>query len=728
MKYNKIFLVSLLFVSLLICSSIQTSAVTNYFRSDLSDLFNNAAFDYTKFNWTTNRGTSGFCGLNTDIFAETTYLRRTAGYSGLSGTYNCYVDEHTFSLFNFNNGSFKKYDIYIDKSSTVNIHVNPTYQPAEYIHGLMLYYNITPSCAGGVCVPVGITIPLIEYSNTTQARSVWRMNINTATQEIKTYNESGALNNTFDLSGYPRWYVGFRDHVHGISTTVGTVESKAYNFSVFETDIIFDEVGASYSNNVYETSSQTFTNSFIVNTNIVDSISSASFYYDDIAYSATISPIVGGIFTVTSTIDVPAVTANSTFDFYWTISYSDGSSQTVTTETHTQSVTDTSFGECGTSGFTIPYLNMTTFEEGTFIELNSSIDMFFTYYLGNGSTFDAGGYSNLNNNQSRHNLCFNAPSQSLKMDAAISYYYVSPITNVTYSARQHFLDSAILSNDTTLLNLYMLTENSSTLTVFTVVDQSYNPIPDSFVLAKRWNPILDTFTLVGMCKTDFAGKCGISIRHLTAWYEYSVVVNNNVVLETEPLIETQIERTLIVTLLPDSVYLKFNDIQYTFEFNSTTNVFDLTWTDTTGLAAQGCLKVIKASDNSVYDYFCTTSTSGSISSTVTENGTFIGQAIFVQTTSEGTYSTVVKQIIVTIGTPERFEKLGLSGLIPGLIIVGTLTLIGIASGSVIFAVMLLGAGVVVSYVIGFINIPFAAIMSLVAIVIIIAFLATRRGQ
>lgn len=733
---KKILLISLILV---ISFSILVFAAT--FLPDLSDTFDDFSFNTAKWRFTTSitgsAGAPAHCPTATSNEAGQPYYTQVAGCS--ANPFSTTSTRTVLTCLNTSYGegydvggtsNFTDWDVYIN--STRILSITQASGSITSSHTLFIRNDTNTSVTSSADQTL-FTNSISGVSTDTNV-SQFRIHItDTPTLQTADLYIDGNLNTTKGLSLLNSWYVCWENKVQisGSAFSSGTSTTNAFNYSTFLTPIIFTNSTVSFNENVSETSSQAFNETFTANPNEFLSILGVNLNYDGENYPGEFLQINStGVLSVNAMIDVPAVSSNTTFNFFWDITYlSPSGITTIQSDTHQQLVSDTFFGQCGVGGAgSVVYLNATTYEEGTFEIKNSSLQAFFTYWLGSGTTFETGGYSNLSASTPSHKFCFTPSSETIFTDMAIDYYYTDNTTLETFPIRSYFLDGAELTSTTEELPLYMITDNSTTLTTFLVIDESYNPVINAFVLARRWNPITDQFTLVAMCSTDFSGHCSMYIRQDDAWHTYSVVKDNQVLFLSNPLIETQTERTLIISLIPDDPFQQFNNIQFDLSWNNNTNIFTLDWTDITGLAATGCLRVKQISDNSVLSYQCSTTAAAVLSYQITQNGTFVGQALFTQNNSQGTFTGVVDQIIVTIGKADRFVTIGLRGLVPGLLLIGTLTIIGLSIAGPFGGATGLIVSILAVFLIGFINFPPTVIYSIIAICILITFLASRRNQ
>lgn len=687
------------------------SALTNYYRADLSDNFNNSNLNSTLWNTTVSAGTSGFCfsgGAAANYWqTETTSYEQKSAFTGVSGSDACFVYQNTFGYYNYKNLSvFKQYDIYLNTTNTL---ISSGSNPSDRNASFSIYSSVT-----GTKI-----VDLMTFTNSTTS-SIWHLRINRALQTISAYNQDGSLNNTADVSAYSNWYIGWYDSVKGSATNAGGMSTKIYNYSVYESDIAAAESSVTYNSNVYGTTSQTFTSSLYWDNSTYSNIIT-KLYYDGVLYPVTVTKN-GNTATSTITLDTPSVSSitNKNFNFIY---YLD--SQTVNGSNYIQTINPTILALCNAT-INVPYINFTTKEEGSQVEMNASIATNFVYWLGAGVTYNTFSYADTNNNQSRFNFCFSPSNTPFTTTALIEYNYVNPVTNETWSLRQYYLDNAVLTNVTNSIDLYLLTANSTSPVTFTVVDENYHPVINAYIRIMRWNIATDQFYTAIIVKTGPDGKAVANIRLNDAWYMYQVLFNGNVLISTTPAIETQQARTIQVTIATPSTYTLFNNLSYSFIFNNVTKTFIFNYADTTGKVARGCLKVSGLLNSTIYYNLCLDSTSGNLAYSLTDNSTYVGEAQFYLTSNYSNQFQTVKRIIIGGTKPERFSKIGNFGIIPAILLIGTLAMIGIAMGSIVAASLLTIAGIVVSNLFGLVYFSPVVMYSLIALALVIAFMSRRK--
>lgn len=177
----------------------------------------------------------------------------------------------------------------------------------------------------------------------------------------------------------------------------------------------------------------------------------------------------------------------------WSVYYNE-----TTSNTFTDSVTFAQisrFSLCNTTNDII-FLNLTFQDETDLTRVNGEIDSSdFDYWW---QTGDVEEYSYINNtNATEWNFCYRPAWETVYIDGLISYSLEG------YRQRSYSINDQTLTNTTTDLVLYLLSEADSTAFSFQVLSQSESPLSNVYVVANR--SIGGTQTIVGNGYTDAAG-------------------------------------------------------------------------------------------------------------------------------------------------------------------------------------------------------------------------------
>jgi hypothetical protein len=452
------------------------------------------------------------------------------------------------------------------------------------------------SLANGTVIPVNYT--LIETNKDT----CW-----------KDYN---GVNTT--ISGCLNTSINYINGVNSVriwaNDTVGHIAGDVayFNYSFFENGRTFQNPIAEYAPNT-------------ISLNITFPVPylpiSANLIYDNTTYSSALSNIdSNSIFS--NTLYVSAGTKN----FYWNITYEDGSSNrySYVTSNSTQTINPSTALLCNATN-NVTFVRFTTKSIDTKLPVNSTFKTTWSYGPDQNNTANRKNlnYSDTNGNKSVYEFCLSPVSSTFY--ATVTIEYDAP----EYAQNYYYIYNGELTNQTQNITLYLLNESLTTLTTFQTIDRATFPVTDIIAYVQQYDVGTDTYYTVSMLKTDWDGK-DISFLY---WYDYLykiVFYQNGTFLEqTTPF---KISSTPLIFRVLDAQevgYEKFKDISYNLIYNNITQNIVLTFTKDSGLVTSGCLRVFKmtATNQSTICDQCETSNSATIYCNVASagNGTFIGQ-------------------------------------------------------------------------------------------------------
>ena len=475
----------------------------------------------------------------------------------------------------------------------------------------------------------------------------------------------------------------------------------------------------SYDNETYETADDTFKVNITLLSGVV--LQAAYVYYDNIRYIGTITNLGSNKYSIIKTLSVPLIDGGSeNRSFYWSFVYTSPIQKTQNTTTLNQTVSPLFLGLCNAT-YTTHALDIDIKEEGTFDDLNGTLEFSADYWLGDGTVKKPFTFSYLENDINSYDFCI-FPNKTFYIDDIISY------TATDYERRDYFLTNAELSNATMNLSLYLATTTTTDIFTVTVQDENSNPIEGAFINVQRWDIGTNNFYTIGVIKTTSDGTGIINMRLNDAWYRFQVNYNNKLYLTTEPRKESGTSRILNINLVAANPYNEFRNIDYSLIYDEDTNITSFIYSDTTGSVATACLRVLKleGDGNTEVYYSCVQSTSSVLTYKIEEDGTYIIRAIFRLTSEYDSVEQVVDEIIRQ-GTSERFVIIGKFGQVISLILIGTAATFGIAIGSIPLGLGLIGISLVLVYLMGWLNIAGSVLYGLISIIILIA-INLRRGR
>lgn len=281
--------------------------------------------------------------------------------------------------------------------------------------------------------------------------------------------------------------------------TVGNVQSQvvSWDYKVFENSRTYQE-------NVFETSSQTFT----LNITTDEPTSTSIFYYN--GESKTVVKTTGDDLIFTSTFDIPTISTTSNRSLYWQINY-DG--ETINTYNSSQIVTDWNMSFNNTKQL----INVTIYDEETLEIVNSTtLGILANNWLGTGT------YNISFSNSTELDGIFNigvSDSGINNLNSDIWLYY-----SATGYQQRNFYETYLLSNSSVQqIDLYLLLADAGILNIYSVTSNSgLFEVEDALVRAYKIEGA--TETLVDSALTDSSGQ---SLLFLDPDFLHKIVVTKS---------------------------------------------------------------------------------------------------------------------------------------------------------------------------------------------------------
>ena len=491
-----------------------------------------------------------------------------------------------------------------------------------------------------------------------------------------------------------------------------------WNYSAYE-------VSRSFNYFAYTTSNQTFNLSF--SSDLPALIASISLVYNGTAYqspfSSNVSLANGSIYTTSSNIVVPATNQNNqNISFAWNLSFTDGTSF-LTTPSY-QVVNTTFFSICnGTNSGPIS-MNVTIYSEGTSNTLPANINIGLTYALSpDGQVLNSFSY-NSSQSQSEYLFCI-SNNFTYYINGILSYYRNDSET------RNYYFNNMQVSNVTQVIPLYLAQTASTNLVTFDVVDQNQQAVSDTLIYLQRWNIPTDDYSTVTMVQTGQDGKATVNIVPDNTFYRQLVYYEGILYLTTtaQTIPSTTTEIPLKINTGSANPYNQFNNVVKTLVFNNNTNNVLFTWSDSSGSVSQGTMQISKITGNStqllsiVRGY----GVANTIPYTIVDNGTYLVLGCIKLISNYSSAIQCTDNLIISLGTPARFTITGRFGWAITLLLMGTMSFIGVAMGSIILGIVGIFGALIAAFYFGWLNFTstgsvatgwFGAIVSIAVLVIL----------
>lgn len=469
----------------------------------------------------------------------------------------------------------------------------------------------------------------------------------------------------------------------------------------------YDHDSESHTENITEGTSNTFSITFESDDDLE---LTAELFYNGTSQGYGTKSEAGYYTTFSKTIYAPQIESmNETFEFYWELVYTyDTGTETYNSSTHNQTVYQMILSDC-TGDVTSPkawIFNLK--DEYTSAAVNGTMEAAFTVATDNVNRtypfdFDA--------NYTSYSICIYPPWAELTTDAMIEYDAGG------YTPRNYFLDKAVSSNDTQAVTLYLLpAENATKITVH-IQDNYETPLEDYYLLTQKYDIGTNTYKTVDVSKTNYNGDC-YPYLELYEWYRFIVQHDGAVIKSFSP---TQIQSTTItltINTLEIGDFLYYENLAHSCTYNSVSTVLTCTVSELTGTPVDWNLAVRKRIIMNFYD-ICdvdATAASASLICNLTASGNATGHFYLYALTA------VADGVKLSLESGEIDNGIsagagyGDFGLIFALIIIITMTLAGNfhPAGSLLGNII----GIIISVMLGFIEIAFSFVLSLVFVAII----------
>lgn len=521
----------------------------------------------------------------------------------------------------------------------------------------------------------------------------------------------------FGEGGYDTNSVGLVDEVLIFNRTITEAEA----LKIYTSNWYYFNYSLTYNSSTTETRSESYlfnishntTDSFITSTNF-----SANLTWNGTDYPATPTIMTDyTLFNVTLTMPEVStntnVTLNWTYTFYGVDRYDFDRNIIDSTDSYNITIADINFDDCST--YTVVALNFTMMDEKENETINGSMEFFFELTSG-GLTMN---YSKALTDHNNTAFCISGDAVNFtNVDLQAGY------SATNFDLHTYYMTGNIVDNVTDFITLYLT--NGTTTSTFTVVDEYGDRVQDVYIKILLWDIGTGSFKTISILKTDTLGQAVGQIILDTSWYKFILEYNGLIVGEDGPLIMTTNSRTFRIRIggvdysdIFDSVL----GISTTLTFENTTKDFVYTFSDPTGSVVEGCLKVVNKSvvgETIMFDN-CTTSTAASIYVSIgidTNTSTFIGTG-YVKDSDANRYITDV----LGISFADVWTTYNLEGVFFSFLIVTTIVMAGLFHPAA--AIILAVVGLIFTSLLGFYQIAYPILATIVALGIVAAIMVSR---
>lgn len=362
----------------------------------------------------------------------------------------------------------------------------------------------------------------------------------------------------------------------------------------------------------------------------------------------------------------------------------------------------------GSNATSMAVLNLTFLNEHNDARVNSDLDANFFLWGENGTKEQNSTFTLEVDGTNNTLVCIDGNESYLTY---AHMRYVSP----NYDYRDYYLINATLNNDTEDLNLYLLNITLATGTGFEITDSASRGLEDFYVLVQKYYVGENAYKTVAMGKTDDNGEDYIYLRHYDTWYKF-IIQNDTVPVYTSE--NRKITTTTLQFTISESQYFDYlddyADVSSSLTYNNITDIITATFTTGDGTAESGCLTVIRRTASSD-DFICNTcveSAAGSITCPLNgQNGTYLatfyvhGSPEFIKNNLE-----VVKNVI-----KDFTNEIGIEGVVFSAVLIIAISTTALVTGSAAFVLIVSLVALIISAILGFLNVTFGVIIGIVVI-------------
>ena len=312
-----------------------------------------------------------------------------------------------------------------------------------------------------------------------------------------------------------------------------------------------------------------------------------------------------------------------------------------------------------------------------------------------------------------YTFCLNPAGLDVNITGFVEY----DSTNSSYSfPRQYYFQDAIINGDTSNeIDLFQLSDTFATPITFTAL-RGATTVEDVLIHVQRYDPGTGDYTLVAMGETGATGQDIIYMRMTDAWYR--ILAYSDGVLEFVGDPEHILSSSYTIYLTGGAGGMSdywdnwesLDSINYNLAFNeSGTNHVTLTADDESGASTAMCLKVEKWTMldgmEELY-YSCESSASITMSYEITDldanhNAKFI--AFF-----DGGWRMIDSEEIAL--TTNLSDLIGTDGIIYAMLFIGIIAFVGLWNP--VASVALTMFGLIISFMMGLISVPWSALIGI----------------
>lgn len=499
-----------------------------------------------------------------------------------------------------------------------------------------------------------------------------------------------------------------------VFSSAGELNNIVKNYTFY-----FGNVTETYKSQSLETGNPEFKVNFTRNSSHVTDVN-AVLNWNGTIYAST-KTTATDCFTFNVSLDVPLIdklasSVNQTGVFFnWTFNVTGTqNNESNSTDTNNQSIYKMIITNCS-SLTTIATLNFSVQDEND-VAVKVDMDALFTVW----------NYSSERNwslsfeNSSIPGFCLYPEWATLHSNYELDYEESSGSHG--YEANSYISSGANLTNVSQNITLYIYA-NGTEITV-TVVDQYDVGQYGLAVEAYEYDTSTNNYTLVAMEETDLDGIVKLNL-YTTKKHKFIVRDGTEIKYTSSTFKLFQTSYTFrIAGEAEASIIVGFENLERDLTWNSTSRNVTLTWNDLTNMIYMIYLDVYKVnvSNTTILSQQTSTADSGYLIYNIeNRNRTYIANVFINATTDNQKY--FLESLI--IDEKAEYEIFGAETLIMALLFIGTVSMIGITISAEV-SMALAAMGMIIFYILGFINVALSGIIALIIGMIVIIVKVSRE--
>ena len=538
------------------------------------------------------------------------------------------------------------------------------------------------------------------------------------------FNASGAPNMTYyviDYGGYPKFgsfgwgawaYAdGGAAPVWGWSriTNLTVASSPIYN-STFYSEATSEMSGWSWTAPTANATSGIIGDGFQFNSTLSSATGNGTVINVSAIFNNTVYAITAaGEGSYYKDVSLPVVTTSTSIPYYYSASVLIDNSTvgTITSTTAYVTVAPVNITACSVGGTQIFRFDM--WDEEDMSSQSGTLEATFKIY----SSSTDYSYSNVSlSGNHTHLLCVNPnTTSSFVVDGDIKYenYTLSGL----YPARWYFLRQATYGNTSNTIDLYMLNSTYATDIQFKTINVNGVNQPNVLLNVQRWYPSLALYKTVAMGLTGDDGTTSIRLRPYEVYYKILASQSGTLLQSFATTVISSTTNTLTIpNIFIGEYWQNYNNIYASCSFNNATFILTCTGTTIDGTSENYGLHVQEVENVGVTE-LCDTTGSGAAVTLYCSIGNNTDRVIkytFYQV--GGNHEIWVSGMIEDMFNSE----FGVYGLLFAVMIILSLTFVGLWNPAVALTFSLLG--LIVSLSLGLVSISMSAVVAIVLVIFI----------